>query len=228
MGTNVYPAPPVSSWVARSAMEVYDLERLAFAARRSSDNRIERARAEGIGHAVLWVSGADVAAPVTHRQEQPVTAALAKAEFWAAMAACDGGGTPERVVRAQCNELGVAFRPPQPLPRRWANRDSYDPADEVDIERGHAVYHTLGWLLRHPDGYPTCTNPPLPLPMRSAEGGLLTGEQVYERAVTRGEYLGRYKPPEQDRELRAWAQSQAREYERLVAVAEQVNAHNLA
>ncbi|MGH3963016.1 MAG: hypothetical protein ACRDRY_07165 [Pseudonocardiaceae bacterium] len=225
---DIYPAPAVPVWVARSAMEVYDLERLAFVRYRSSDNRIERIRAESVGRAVLWVSGADVAAPITDRREQPVTTALAKAEFWAAMAAYDGGGTPERVVRAECSRLGVAFRAPDPLPAGWAGRHGFDPADEVAIERGGAVYHTLGWLLRHPDGGPTCATPPLPLPVRGVDGRAVTAEQVYGQTVASGAYWGRFKLPEQDGELRAWAQGEAREYERLVALAEQVTAANLA
>ncbi|MGH3792409.1 MAG: hypothetical protein ACRDQ9_16770, partial [Pseudonocardiaceae bacterium] len=165
-----YLVAALPSWVARPAVEVDDLERLAFAACGSSD-RIERVRAESIRATVLWVAGAEGVAPSTGREERPVTAALAKAEFWAAMAAYDGGGTPEAVVRVRAEELGVVFRAPEPLPYRWANRlAGYDPAKEVNIERGYGVYRTLGWLLRHPDGYPACLDPPIPLPVRTPGG----------------------------------------------------------
>jgi hypothetical protein len=150
--------PAVPAWVVPSAMEVDDLYALArseYAAPLGN-----RPQACGIVGALLWVASDAVAGPVTGRPEQPVTAAVATAECWAAKAAGDGGQTPEWRLKGACDELGVAYWPPN--------------VELIDPEEGYGVYQTLSWLLHWLDGYRGGRVPPLPLPRRGLAGSMTT------------------------------------------------------
>lgn len=146
--------PAVPAWVVPSAAEVDDLYSLAQS--EYDAPRGNRPQACGIAGALRWVSGSAATGPVTGRLEQPVTAALAKAECWAARATADSGGTPERRLQVACAELGVAYWPPNP--------------ELVDPEEGHGVYQTLSWLLGWSDGYRGGRVPPLPVSRRNFDG----------------------------------------------------------
>ncbi len=113
--------------------------------------------------------------PVTGRPEQPVTAAVAKAECWAARAAGDGGQTPEWQLKATCAELGVAYWPPE--------------LELIDPEEGYGVYQTLSWLLRWLDGYRGGSVPPLPLQQRKLNASTTTADELDEAMVTQPSLL---------------------------------------
>jgi hypothetical protein len=55
------------------------------------------------------VLGEALVGPVTGRPDQPVTAAMAKAECWAARAAGHSGETPEWRLQAICAEFDTAY-----------------------------------------------------------------------------------------------------------------------
>lgn len=122
-----------------------------------------RTQACGIVGALMWVASGAMVGPVTGRPEQPVTAAVAKAECWAAKAAGDGGQTSEWRLKGACAELGVAYWPPN--------------LELIDPEEGYGVYQTLSWLLHWLDGYRGGCVPPLPLPRRNLTGSVVTADQ---------------------------------------------------
>lgn len=157
-GMDVHPVP---EWVRPSAVQVYDFQWLAH--RRYLDTTGHQSEAAaGMAAAVVWVRGG-ISGPATGRPEQPVTRAIATAELWAAMAICDGGGTPERQCRAVCAEVGVPYWPSD--------------FDGVSLETGYGIYQTLSWLLRYLDGWEWGRYPPLELPARNADGGAPPGDQ---------------------------------------------------
>lgn len=94
--------PVEPDWAVPSPTEIADLHWLAHLAHRE----LGSARAGGVAAAVAWVPGGRVA-PVTARDDTPVTPALAAVEMWAAEVA----GTPDLPappLAAMCAELGAA------------------------------------------------------------------------------------------------------------------------
>lgn len=153
----------VPAWVRPSAVEVCDLQWLAYRRHLDTEGWVSQAAAAvAVAATVVWVWGG-IGGPVTGRPEQPVTRAVATTELWAAMAACDGGYTPERQRRAVCAAEGVAY---------WA--PDYQ---RVSLEEGYAIYQTLSWLLRSPDGWEHGRRAPLDIPSRGADGSPLPGDQ---------------------------------------------------
>jgi hypothetical protein len=154
--------PAVPAWVVPSALELDDLYSVA---RSEYDApRGNRPQACGIVGALMWVTGDARVGPVTGRPEQPVTAAVATAECWAARAMGHSSETPEWQLKAACTELGVAYWPPN--------------VELIDPEEGYGVYQTLSWLLRWLDGYRGGSVPPLPLPQRHLDGCPVTADQL--------------------------------------------------
>ena len=151
----------VREWVRPSAVQVEDLQWLAHRRRVETDG-IESDAAAAVVATVMWVWGR-IPGPVTGRLEQPVTRAVAVAEWWAAAAASDGGATSERQRRGVCAELDVAYWPPE--------------YDRVGLEEGYAIYQTLSWLLGTLDGWERGRRPPLPIPVRNADGSLAPDDQ---------------------------------------------------
>jgi hypothetical protein len=83
---------------------------------------------------------------------------VAYAEMWAAMALCDGGATPDRLLRAACAEGRVPYYRPN--------------FDLIDLEEGFAIYQTLSWLLGSPDGWERGRETPLEIPVRDTAGNI--------------------------------------------------------
>jgi hypothetical protein len=150
----------VSEWVRPTAVEVEDLHWLAHRRHMDTEGWVSDAAA-ATAATVAWVWGGTTA-PVTGRSEQPVTREVAVAEWWAAMAACDGGATPERQRRRVCTELGVPYWPPD--------------YEAVGLEQGYAIYQTLSWLLGTLDGWERGRRPPLQIPVRDADGAAVPGD----------------------------------------------------
>lgn len=151
--------------------------------------------AGGVGAALAWVRGGQVA-PVTGRDEQPVTEALARAEMWAATAAERPGRTPPPLERI-CADLGVAYWPPGEVDTRWAT----------------GARATLRWLVGAPG-----QEPPAELPVRRPDGTTSTAEELYEVAVTATPFL--FQLPEQRTALRSRVEANARRYRELAEMIE--------
>lgn len=148
-------------WARPRPVEVFDLHWLAL--RRYQDTEgWESEAAAGIASSVTWTWGYGTG-PATGRPEQPVTHRVATAEWWAAMAVADRGGTSERQRRGVCWELGVPY---------WA--PDYD---GMSLEEGYAIYQTLSWLLGTLDGWQRGRQPPLSIPARTADGSVPPDDQ---------------------------------------------------
>jgi hypothetical protein len=155
----------IPAWVAPSVAEVDTLSTLA---RSEYDApRGNRAQACGIVSALQWVSGQALVGPVTGRPDQPVTAAVATAECWAAKALTEGSKS-EQHLKDGCTELGVAYWPPD--------------IELIDPEEGHGVYQTLSWLLGWSAGYRGGLVPPLPPPGHHQQGNTVTTDHLDEQA----------------------------------------------
>ena len=164
--TEVHAVP---DWVRPSAAEVFDLQWLAYRRYLDAEHEVDAAWGEAIAATVVWVWGSLVG-PATGRPEQPVTRGVAVAEMWAAMALCDGGGTPERDLRRACEWEGVRYYPPD--------------FRSVDAERGMAMYETLCWLTGDPPGgYGPSGRPPMEVPRRDAAGRVAEDLRSWELAA---------------------------------------------
>lgn len=118
----------------------------------------------GVALTAAWVRAwSGGRGPVTLRDEQPVTRALATAERWAA-AWVDTDG-PKFSLRDDAERIGVPFWEPVTESRLWARG-----AESV-----------LAWLLANPLEQ---RRPPMPVPVRNTEGTVATAEELYERART--------------------------------------------
>ena len=194
--------PAVPAWVVPSALELDDLYSVA---RSEYDTpRGNRPQACGIVGTLRWVMGDAMVGPVTGRPEQPVTAAVAKAECWAAKATGHGGETPERRLKAVCAELGVDYWPPN--------------VELIDPEESHGVYQTLSWLLHWLDGYRGGGVPPLPLPQRYLDASTATADELAEEAVAQSSLS---HLPEQRGTSRERVNAETRERRGLVDVTEE-------
>jgi hypothetical protein len=156
--------PSLPAWAVPSVTEVdtlFSLARSEYDAPRGN-----RAQACGIVGALRWVSGQALVGPVTGRLDQPVTAAVATAECWAAKALTEGRKS-EQQLKDACTELGVAYWPPD--------------IELIDPEEGHGVYQTLSWLLGWSEGYRGGLVPPLP-PPHHHQGNTVTADHLDEQA----------------------------------------------
>jgi hypothetical protein len=174
----------VPAWVVPSAREVADLHWLAW---READD-VGSPRALGVEGVLSWLAG-NAPAPVTARVGVPTTRPAAETELRAAGAAQAGVPAARALVAA---ELGVPEWNPAPRPAAWSN----------------AVYETLRWLLGH-DGQ----RPPLPLPVRHADGSTLSADEVYDQAMRADPT--RFVLPEQRSALRVEATRTAARHRRL-------------
>jgi hypothetical protein len=147
----------VPAWVMPPAVEVDDLFWMSRALRKDPASGRITAR----GAAVAWVRGG-VAAPVTGRTETPVTRGLASAEMWSALVVCARSTPPPG--EDVCAGWGVRYVPPMA---------------GVGLDVGDGVARTLGWLLG------THSERPARLPLRNADGRILTAEELYADSVAR-------------------------------------------
>ncbi|MQA15591.1 MAG: hypothetical protein GEV09_15925 [Pseudonocardiaceae bacterium] len=181
--------PSIPGWVT-VPVALADLHVLAYRAYRESGSVWH----DGITATAVWVRGAGTG-PVTFRQEQPVTRALAEAEWWAAVYVDSDGVKPP--LESMCRRLDVAYQEPVALNRVWA--------------RG--VEAVLAWLTSDPlQG----RSPPLRVPDRDADGNPATAEQLYHRfmeAAPHAEW-----GPEQRHALRNRTEADAARSQRLVAL----------
>lgn len=178
-------------WVVPSPREVDDAYWLAH--QEHADRH--SAAAGGVGAALAWVRGGRVG-PVTGRDEQPVTEALARAEMWAATAAERPGRTPPPLERT-CADLGVAFWSPGAVDNRWAT----------------GARATLRWLLGAPG-----QQAPAELPVRRSDGSTPTAAELYEAVVATTPFL--FELPEQRAALRSRVETNARRYRELAEIIE--------
>lgn len=141
-------------WVARTHLEVSDLRWLAYADVMEKRSPLPR----GIVAAVEWVCG-ERDGPLTGRPERPVTAALARAELWAAAEIIH----PDAPVPARTlvSELGVAYHRPMPIAPHAAE----------------GVRLTLRWLVGE-----TATAP-LDIPARNADGSPADPQELAQAAI---------------------------------------------
>jgi hypothetical protein len=158
--------PALPAWVVPSVTEV---DKLSSLARSQYDApRGNRAQACGIVGTLRWVSGQVMVGPITGRPDQPVTAAIATAECWAAKALTEGGRSEQQLKEA-CAELGGTYWPPD--------------VELVDPEEGYGVYQTLSWLLGWSEGYRGGCVPPLPPVRHHQKGDTVTVKQLDEQAM---------------------------------------------
>jgi hypothetical protein len=181
--------PVTPEWVKPPPWEVEDLHWLAYQRYANDDS----SRAAGICVTLAWVRGGR-AAPVTGRDERPVTALLAAAEMWAAVAVSEDGPPPP--LRAICADLDVAYWEPTVTDRGYA--------------RG--VQGVLEWLL----GTPGVNGrvPPMLVPKRHPDGSVPTVKELYQQEIATGPY--RQWGPEARQALRDRFQVEVCRYHRLV------------
>lgn len=174
--------PRTPDWVTLDASQISDLHWLAYA-------MLVQTRlpwAAGVGAAISWIRGGRNG-PITERDEQPVTRAIADAERWAAEAARDPDHAPP--LGAIYAQLEVAPRPPLP---------GQDPNYAV------GVWRALRWVLRVPG-----QDPPLDIPRRHPDGRVFVAADIYTDMVSGDDT---HLSPEQKREIWTAADYWASQY----------------
>lgn len=180
------------TWAAPPLRQVVDLHWLAY--RKHEDQGSEWAG--GVAATMAWVSRGR-AAPVTERDERPVTRALAVAEMWAATAAATPHMPPPPVASI-CADLGVV----------------YVPAVDVHPEWADGVWRALRWLLgEHGQASP------MPLPVRHADGSTPTEDELYDLTFAASPVS--FREPEQRAELRRRVRVNAARYRQLADLIEE-------
>lgn len=175
-------------WTAVDARQIDDLHWLGYAVHRDLDSPY----GAGIASTLGWVRGGRVA-PVTERDEMPVTRDFATAEMWAA-AAASTPDVPPPPLESICADLAVTYWSPLPVVPRFAD----------------GTWKTLRWLLGMPG-----QQIPLPAPQRHDNGTVVSADELYDRAVADTPWKFRLR--EQQIELRNWVEKEARQSEKLAA-----------
>jgi len=154
--------PVQLDWVsAETAFALHDVQVLAFRVLVDGEGSDWH---RGVALTVGWLRGGPGGAgPITLRNEQPVTRALANAERWAAVWVDTDG--PKLSVRDDCERLGVAFWEPVVTSRL--------------LTRGAEA--VLAWLLANPLEQ---RHPPMSVPERNAEGAVATAEELYQHELS--------------------------------------------
>jgi len=172
--------PVAPDWV-REPAALADLHVLAY--RRHAD--VGSPRHDGMAVTAAWLRGVRTA-PVTFRDEQPVTRAVAQAEKLAAAWVSSDGAKPP--LEEFCAELGVPYRAPVATNAHYAL----------------GVWEVLHWLTADPLERRT---PPVDVPERNPDGSIPTAEALYAEAVA--EEPWRYRLPERRVELRDQSERRA-------------------
>lgn len=175
-------------WVTPPAREVEDLHWLSHRAYEET----QRVWTGGVTAALSWVRGIR-RGPITTRDERPVTDRLARAEMWAADACLDPNLPLGKIYR----DLDVAPWPPIELDRDYAG----------------GVRAVLLWLVEDPA---VGILPPLPVPVRLADGTTPTADNLVEAALNAAPYL--YVLPEQRQALRRQSSSDAARYRQIAEI----------
>lgn len=182
--------PTEPDWASPSRTEIADLHWLAYRAQLEMDSPW----AAGVAAAVSWVRGGRVA-PVTERDDTPVTKALAEAEMWAAVVALGDGPPPP--VEGISARLGVPYRAPCTTNPDWAQ----------------GVWRALRWL--------TGTGgqvSPIALPVRHTGGSVPTADELFDLAVAVAPQA--FRQPEERIALRDRVEANARRYRELADLVE--------
>ncbi len=187
--------PVEPAWAAPSRREIDDLHWLAYRARRE----LGKPWCSGISRTLAWARGGR-AAPITGRDDAPVTRELATAEMWAANAASTPDLPPPPLEEIS-SRLGVVHVAPQP----------------VDADLADGAWRALRWLLGEHD-----QRPPLPLPVRHDDGTTPTADELYEVAFAAAP--DQFRLPEQRAELRTRVEQNARRYRDLATAIDAVRA----
>ncbi|MCA1695675.1 MAG: hypothetical protein LC749_13625, partial [Actinobacteria bacterium] len=146
------------SWVVPPASQISDLHWLGY--RRYADTGL--AWPAGVCASLEWVLS-ERNAPITERNERPVSDGVAKAEMWAATAVDRDGVKPS--LESICANLDVAYFPAVILNRTWAR----------------SVCMALRWMLG--GGGFAEAKPPLELPTRHADGSIASADELYAQAM---------------------------------------------
>lgn len=162
----------IPTWVVPSSQAMHDVHWLAawWVSQRAS------AWAAGIGAALSWVVG-ESDAPVTARATQPVTITLVCAEHAAAMAVDTDADKAPFPLAAEYARLDVPYAAPMTTNR----------------ERARGAQQCLDWLRGARKG------PPFPIPVRGADGHVLTAPELYDLAMAPAPW--EYELPEQHKAL---------------------------
>jgi len=179
------PVEPM--WITPSCSELADVHVLAFRTFRDTGS----AKAEAMGATAAWIRGGRTA-PVTFREEQPVTKALAKAEMWAAVHVVTG----DVPLESFCLDLGVHYAPAVATNPVWSL----------------GVEEVLRWLTADPLER---RKPPIPLPRRNPDGSVATAEELYQQTMATQPH--KKWGPEERRALRNRTEVDAIRSERLAA-----------
>lgn len=146
------------AWIVPSVGQVSDVHWIAY---RVATDRGSGC-AGGMIAALSWVAG-DRVGPVTERDEQPVTEALARAETWAALRVDDEfTDDPEPSLRERCARWAVPYWPVRVSDCEWAN----------------GVWRTLQWL-----NGTGAAKPPVTLPVRNPDGTVPTVDELVKAEI---------------------------------------------
>lgn len=148
--------PRTPDWVVPPVSQIADEHWLSYAMLRNT----RRPWAAGVACAIAWIRGGRVG-PITERDEQPVTRALAEAESWAAEAVRDPSCPPP---------LGLIYAQLKVVPAR--------PQSGHDVNYCVGVWLALRWVLGVPG-----QEAPLPVPRRHPDGTLYTGDDLYAEVL---------------------------------------------
>ncbi|MGH3922650.1 MAG: hypothetical protein ACRDTT_07265 [Pseudonocardiaceae bacterium] len=139
--------------------------------------------AQGITRTLLWVWGGIFEAPITGREEQPVSHRVALVESYTAQGMVSSPAAL-RGMEDISEGLGVAYlTPPFVMSHRYAL----------------GVYQTLEWLMSLSPANRTVLKtppPPLPIPVRERDGSTPTAGELIARKIAAEPYLGASDLPE--------------------------------
>jgi hypothetical protein len=169
--------PIEPTWAAPPRLAIADEMWLAYRAHVDTGRPVY----DGVVAAAAWVRGGRPA-PVTERDEQPVTLGLAEVELLAAMVANEPSTRVNLPVDGIAADHGVSWREPV----------------RVDPDYAGGAWRALRWLTGVPD-----QRAPLPVPVRNPDGTLVTADQLCEQAIAANPH--RDWEAEQRVELRNWA-----------------------
>ena len=173
-------------WITPSCSALADVHVLAFREYRDTGS----VKVGAMGATAAWIRGGRNA-PVTFREEQPVTKALAKAEMWAAVHV-NTGDVP---LESFCLDLGVHYAPAVATNPVWSL----------------GVEEVLRWLTADPLER---RKPPIPL-RRNPDGSVATAEELYQQTMATQPHKN--WGPEERRALRHRTKVDAIRSERLAA-----------
>ncbi|MGH3777966.1 MAG: hypothetical protein ACRDRR_19910 [Pseudonocardiaceae bacterium] len=198
-------------WVVPSGKEADDL----FLVAHQMVTDVGSLWAQGITTTLLWVRGGILEAPISGRQERPVSHRVALVESYMAQGMLTSPASL-RGMKDVSEGLGVEYLiPPFAMSHRYAL----------------GVYQTLEWLMSlSPENRPVLKTPPppLPIPLRERDGSTPTAGELFSRKIAAEPYLWSSNVPESiTQDLHRLAEAEEKENRRM---AESITAteHRLA